>query len=429
MLAKIDDNVFLDRELTAFTVSGDPGCDGYNVESAAVLEAIVRNPADFHLILGDLVPVGREQWFRQFDEILRRAAAAPVFCLVGNHDRPDYDSRLGRRNYFIRAKNALVIVLDNANWEFAPDADAFLRDALAAQAGEVDHLFLAFHVPPPNPFSPNSVPPEEWAKVRERLEPHKSRIRAVLAGHVHSAFGFPLDDLPVIVTGGGGARLDPVDNGFLPLNQFHFLWAKLEAGGWKFTAEPVLPGTDAGRKAVGEGTELRRALTEAFDGECRAHLRYLLFAERARLLGEPGLAKMFLAAADSERVHAANLLLARGEIGDNRRNLAESVRDEENEWRRDYVRHLETSRREGDSQAEIAFACALKAEKVHHSLFKSALDDLRKGEAVRERRYFTCSRCGFTHAGDAPPPICPACGTDDKRFVEVQAGADSSTHH
>jgi rubrerythrin len=418
-LKRVSDNITLDHDLSSFTVSGDPGCDGYNVEATAVLEAVVGEEADLHLLAGDLVPTGRERWYGQFEEIIARAARAPVYCLAGNHDLPDYEKHLGRANYWLRARKSLFIILDNSSWEFGSGAVALLAEALGSPAEGAEHIFVAFHVPPPNPFAANSVPREEWAKVSHLLQPHRDRVRAVFAGHVHSAFNFELDGLPMLVTGGGGARLDPVANTLCPSgNRHHYIRALLEDGAWRFEAKEILPGGKGldGAPAVADG------LAESFAGECQAWRRYLVFAERALFLGQPGLAKLFRAAADSERLHAENMFLALGGAGDNAANLADAIRREESEWKLDYVRHLAAAREAAGAGglAVIAFDCALKAEKIHHALFKQALSDLEKGEPVSEKRYFTCSRCGFTHEGEAPPALCPACGTDDKRFVEVQ---------
>ncbi|MDR3211481.1 MAG: metallophosphoesterase [Planctomycetota bacterium] len=418
MQAYVGDNIYNDRELSSFTVSGDPGCDGYNVESVLVLEAIVRQKADFHLLLGDMVPTGRERWFQEFSQILDRSAQAPVFCLAGNHDLPDYEKHLGKKNYYIRYRNAILILLDNANRTFSDDTLAFLQTTLADFAVQSGCVFLAFHVPPPNPYSPNSMAPEQWERLRGILQPYQDRVQGILAGHVHSAFACEVDGFNVIVSGGGGARLDPVENTFLTDNRHHLLWARLHADKWSFTAEAILPGDGIDYQA--EDHDLRLALAQSFAGECQASLRYGFFATRARLLGQPGLARLFLAAADSEKVHANNMLLALGEIADNQANLKESIRREETEWRHDYVRHLETAKGAVTSLGgATVFASALAAEKIHHSLFQEALEILEKGGEVPEKRYFTCSRCGFTHAGDKPPAVCPVCGTDDKRFVEA----------
>ncbi len=418
----VSENVYLDKDLTSFSVSGDPGCDGYNVESVAVLEATIRQPADLHILLGDLVPTGREHWLEQFETVLRRAARAPVFCLLGNHDKPDYARYFGLVDYHIRARNAIIIFLDNASWKFSDATIGFLRDTLAAHAGAVPHIFVAFHVPPPNRFSPNSVPPEEWAKVRDLLLPHRDKVRGIFAGHVHSAFNFELDGFPVIVTGGGGARLDPVPSTFFTINRHHTVQARLVDGAWRFAAEAVLPGVGDPYAGDARSAAIRADLEKSFGGECQAVQRYTLFAERAELLEQPGLAKLFRAAADSERHHAANMLLALGGVADNIENLADSIGREALEWKTDYARRLgDANASSASSQAATAYECALKAEKVHHALFESALAAVRKGEAYPVKRYFTCTRCGYTHEGDAPPAICPACGTDHNRFAEVDA--------
>jgi len=36
---------------------------------------------------------------------------------------------------------------------------------------------------------------------------------------------------------------------------------------------------------------------------------------------------------------------------------------------------------------------------------------------------FSCTICGYTHEGDAPPQACPQCKAQASKFIEQQAGA------
>lgn len=85
-----------------------------------------------------------------------------------------------------------------------------------------------------------------------------------------------------------------------------------------------------------------------------------------------------------------------------------------------YPAFVEAARAEGARPAELAFAGALEAEKVHKALYEEALEAVRAGRDIDAARYFTCSICGYTHKGDGPPEKCPVCGASPARFREVQ---------
>ena len=47
-------------------------------------------------------------------------------------------------------------------------------------------------------------------------------------------------------------------------------------------------------------------LRSAYAGESQAHMRYAIYAERARKAGFPNVARLFTAIAAAEKVHARN---------------------------------------------------------------------------------------------------------------------------
>ncbi len=419
MLQKVTENVRLGSPLGSVMLAGDPGCDGYNVEAVVVLEQILRQPADLHLLLGDLVPVGHGRWFEQFAQIVSRNARSAAYCLPGNHDLPDYAEYCGQRDYFIKAPNALFVILDNARRYFTAETVEFLRRTLAEEAG--DQVFVAFHIPPPNPFIPNHVSADEWEKIRSVLEPHRARIRMIFAGHVHSAFDYRLDGYRVVVTGGAGARLDPVENTCLSANGHHAFRLDWLGAEWRLTVMDI--DHDAAAQVYGPGEADRRVLAElaeGFAGEALACRKYQLFSERAEAEGYPNVARLFRAAAESEFHHSRNMFLATDQKRSTLHNLTVSLEREAEEVERIYPASLAVVEAQPTLRAGNAYACALHAEKVHHRLFGQALACLREGRDLPAQKYFTCLRCGYTHAGDQPPTLCPACGTDRFKFAEVK---------
>lgn len=419
MLQVIRENVVWDKPFESFVINGDPGCDGYNAQGVMVLEASLRVPADFHMIIGDLVFTGRERYYAEFIDLVNASAKAPVYCLPGNHDLPDYERYLGKRDYYIAAPNAALINLDNSRRYFSDDTIGFLSRTLE----ELNHetVFVLFHIPVPNPVVPNHVSDDEWKKLKAALDPHKSRIQALICGHVHSGFEVNLDGYRVMVTGGGGSFLDPVENTFFERNAHHAIQIQFDGNAWRRDVirldhrdiPNAFPETDQGR-LVAEN------LMEGFTGEAAAYRKYLLFAQFAEAEGLRGIAKLFRAASDSEFHHSQNMYWASSEEKSTLRNLELAIAREREEKERLYPEFIQNAVGLDSRRAQNAFDRALVAERVHHRLFTEALEKSRAGEDIPEQRYFTCKRCGFTHAGDAPPSACPACGADRFKFQEVE---------
>ena len=160
-------------------------------------------------------------------------------------------------------------------------------------------------------------------------------------------------------------------------------------------------------------------LEEAFAGESQASRRYLYFAEKAASEGLPQIARLFRAAAEAETVHARNHLKAMDGIGATGDNLKEAITGESYEFTEMYPGFIEQAKAENNEKAEITFNYANKVEKVHHGLYRKALELLEAGQEAREEPYFVCPVCGYTVAGEAPEK-CPVCGTPRKMFKKVE---------
>jgi hypothetical protein len=48
----------------------------------------------------------------------------------------------------------------------------------------------------------------EWQKLKSVMDPYKNSIKYILSGHVHSYFSEIKDGYRIIVSAGGGARLE-----------------------------------------------------------------------------------------------------------------------------------------------------------------------------------------------------------------------------
>jgi rubrerythrin len=159
-------------------------------------------------------------------------------------------------------------------------------------------------------------------------------------------------------------------------------------------------------------------LSAAFAGESQANRRYLFFAEKADEAGNKQIARLFRAAAEAETVHARNHLRALGEIKSDRENLGAAVGGEKYEFTEMYPGFIEQAKKENDKAAVNSFDMANKVEKIHHGLFREALNNLESGESFKDAPYYVCQVCGNTVEGEAPER-CPICGAPRSKFKRV----------
>jgi rubrerythrin len=139
------------------------------------------------------------------------------------------------------------------------------------------------------------------------------------------------------------------------------------------------------------GSKTEDNLKEAFAGESMANRRYLYFARRAELDGNPDVRQLFEDTANGETGHAFghmdNLLdasdPATGEpIGTTEQNLASAVAGETYEFTSMYPGFAKTARDEGFDEIADWFSTLARAEKTHAGRFQKALEGLRGGAAA-----------------------------------------------
>lgn len=122
---KVENQVNLIGRVRSFTIMGDPGCDGLGVEIMTTFaKALSGAPADFSLILGDLVPFGSEEFYKYIRGLIDDLSPHPVYALCGNHDTGYYARYFGLANYALAGEDLLLVALDNskrvfeARWTF-----------------------------------------------------------------------------------------------------------------------------------------------------------------------------------------------------------------------------------------------------------------------------------------------------------------------
>ena len=159
-------------------------------------------------------------------------------------------------------------------------------------------------------------------------------------------------------------------------------------------------------------------LETAFAGESQANRKYLFFAEQADKEGHRQIARLFRAAAEAETVHARKHLTVLEGIRSTGDNLQAAIGGEHYEFTEMYPEFISKAEAEGESKARTSFNLANQVEKVHHGLFKAALDMLEKKQALEDKTFYVCQVCGYTVEGEAPDK-CPICGAPKAKFKPV----------
>ena len=170
-------------------------------------------------------------------------------------------------------------------------------------------------------------------------------------------------------------------------------------------------------------------LKSAFAGESQAHMRYLVWADKAERDGFPSVARLFRAIAFAEQVHATNhFMVLRSQVGDAQtvagavfgygptaQNLAGAIGGEEFEVAEMYPAYIAVAKMQDEANAVRSFEWALAAEKTHAALYSEAKTSVEAGKDPDITVVNICSRCGHTVVGDAPD-VCPVCGAKKEAF-------------
>ncbi len=126
-------------------------------------------------------------------------------------------------------------------------------------------------------------------------------------------------------------------------------------------------------------------LKDAFAGESQANRRYLYFAQKADVAGEPDVAAVFRSTAEGETGHAFGHLDYLAEVGDPatglpihnvKEDLESAIAGETHEYTDMYPGMARTARDEGFDEIADWFETLAKAEKSHAGRFTKALNAL-----------------------------------------------------
>ncbi len=161
----------------------------------------------------------------------------------------------------------------------------------------------------------------------------------------------------------------------------------------------------------------------AFGGECAAHMRYLIFSERAGLEKFPNVARLFRALAAAERVHASgHYRQARELLGEycvaftapfiydrTVDNLAKSWEAERGESEELYPAFAAVANAQGELHVARNFEAMAEVEGRHAGMVRKVLDYMRHAaEEPTMGDLYVCDTCGLVVEGE-PPESCTVC--------------------
>jgi rubrerythrin len=134
-----------------------------------------------------------------------------------------------------------------------------------------------------------------------------------------------------------------------------------------------------------KGTKTHQHLKDAFAGESQANRRYLYFANKADIEGQPEVAALFRNTAEGETGHAHGHLDYLAQVGDpatglpigsSHNNLKSAVAGETHEYTDMYPGMSKDARSEGFDEIADWFETLAKAERSHANKFQKALEAL-----------------------------------------------------
>lgn len=157
-------------------------------------------------------------------------------------------------------------------------------------------------------------------------------------------------------------------------------------------------------------------LKASFAGESQAHMKYLIFSEKAEKEGYKNVARLFRAVAYAEKVHAESHLKILAGEKDTLNNLKVAIEGENFEVTEMYEAYKAVADLQGEKAASRSFYYALEAEKLHSALFNQAYELVKLGKDLEiKTNIYVCPLCGHTII-DSFPERCPICGTAGEKF-------------
>ncbi|MCD8167274.1 MAG: rubrerythrin family protein [Bacteroides sp.] len=173
-----------------------------------------------------------------------------------------------------------------------------------------------------------------------------------------------------------------------------------------------------------KGTQTEKNLMQSFAGESQARMRYTYFASAAKKEGYEQIAAIFTETADQEKEHAkrmfkfleggmveVNASFPAGVIGKTIDNLKAAAEGELEEWSLDYPKFANDAEQEGFPEIAAMYRAIAVAEKGHEERYRAFAKNIEENTVFSksEETIWQCRNCGYIHAGEEAPAVCPAC--------------------
>lgn len=170
-------------------------------------------------------------------------------------------------------------------------------------------------------------------------------------------------------------------------------------------------------------------LRSAFGGESMAHMRYMIWADKADKDGFPNVARLFRAVSFAEQAHATGHFNAMRDVaggfsvlagggfglGSTSQNLQGAIEGETFEINEMYPAYMSVAETQTEKAAHRSMSWAVAAEKIHAEMYTQAKQAVDAGRDAAFGPIHVCAVCGHTHEGDALDK-CPVCGALGKSF-------------
>jgi predicted phosphodiesterase len=270
MFKKVDDNHVYDKKLKSFVACGDPGCDGLSPESIFVFEQILEKNAELTAVVGDLVATGNDFLYEKLIKIMGDHFETPIYLVPGNHDTGDYANYFGKKNYYLKYQNILLLFIDSSMGKFTEDALNLVKGALA----EFEDIPVAIftHYPIITGGLENGIHKADWEPLKTILEPQKDRVKYIISGHIHNGVIFESEGYQFVVTGGAGADIQPAEGNLPFIDSYHYISFRFQGGNnWSHCIESI----DIDFKLSPKALQLGKAISQS-EETLLSNMRYVL---------------------------------------------------------------------------------------------------------------------------------------------------------
>jgi len=176
-----------------------------------------------------------------------------------------------------------------------------------------------------------------------------------------------------------------------------------------------------------KGSKTEASLQAAFAGESQARNKYTYYASQAKKDGFEQISSIFEETANNEKEHAKiwfKLLMNNGKVNGSvpptLQNLADAGNGENYEWTDMYPGFEKIAREEGFNAIADLFKMVASIEKEHEDRYRQLIENIENDEVFQRPRVevWRCSNCGYLHASESAPEVCPVCN-HPKAYFEL----------